>query len=121
MIQVELTSWKNSKGQKGIFGFALKPEDRDRIFSRENLTDTHKIIFYLPKEKGVPLVLPSKITGGFWRSCPEFTFTKRADTAEDFKEWMQTDGGGLSWPYGHPHKYIATVTIDNKTVHIKVQ
>lgn len=121
MIQVELKSWKNCKDQKGTFGFRLKIKDRDRIFSKVNLTDTHKIIFFLPREKGTRLVLPSKITDSFWKSCPEFRFTKRAGTAADFKEWMRTDGSGLSWPYRQPHKYITRVTIDNKTVCFEIQ
>ena len=42
MIQVELKSWKNCKDQKGTFGFRLKIKDRDRIFSKVNLSGLSK-------------------------------------------------------------------------------
>ena len=110
---VKLSAWRNGCGS---WGLSFKKKDLDGILSSDQHRDYQVAVFLPLKEDGI-LRLNTKFTPGFWTlAYPAIWFTKAAKNK--FIRWLKTNGGGIDWRYGKPHKYDAAITIDGTEVHI---
>ena len=117
MFEAKLTSWSNKKRENranGTLGLKVGRDVRDRICEKFPQNGKIKVVFDVPEEEGGPI--ESKITSGFYKTCPEFRFT--GSDGEKFKEWMENYGGGIDWGHRNPHKYKSKIELKEDFVKI---
>ena len=122
--RVILTNYRNNAHEYkwiGTFGLTLKGGDKQEIFpEKENRTCDYDVIISLPINGRAQKVY-SRITSSFWSDkgtgCTEFRFS--GENGEKFKDWLKNAGGGL-WNHGEPHKYDATIEVENREIRIEI-